>query len=151
MSQVATLTRINRETLEAIKLSKQYPTSFEEQVYVDRHWEAIMYILGGGFIGKAPTVSLFMPDNIIIQYKDEYMMEGIRYHDKDEIEKMKKELDKFQGDQTMQTIDLGKMNQQVMHQTQSGDLKIIQSMIVAIQRMFNNALEDNSVIIGSIG
>ena len=151
MGQVATLTRINKLQFEEVMDLEIHPSTFEEQIYVDKNWEAIMYILGNGFIGREPTVNLFMPKNIIVTYEDEYMQDGIRYHSELEINELHQILENFPINEAVDKVDLDDMNKKTAYPTSASDLGLIKDQINEIKLMFANAVKEGGAIIGNIG
>ena len=150
MGQTAHLKRIDQATFEEVLTLEEQPSTIIESLDVDKNWDAIMYILGKGFIGREPTVNLFMPINMVVLYEDKYMQEGIRYHNEQEVYELHNILQKFDITSEFAKLNLEVMNKKIAYPVEASSLELLTEQIMAIRSIFANAVKENSIIIGGI-
>jgi hypothetical protein len=152
MGMVATLTRISSDHLEEMKISKEVKGEVKEVVDADKFWEHIMFVLGKGFLGREPTVWLFMPPKIIVTYKDEYQETGIRYHDQEDIAKILAYIGDPSEGQIRKRIDIPAINKSVMYKFEDWDFtEELVEYVTATINIFKNAAAEGDLILGDIG
>ena len=136
---------------EEVKKNKKFPSQYEFSLDVDKDWEAIMYILGDGYLGREPSVFLFTGRNMIISYQDKHMTEGVGYHSKEDIKEYNELLKNFPLEEKMQTLDLEKMNKIIIYPIHEDRLSIVKERIIQITQLFHDALKNDEIVIGSLG
>ncbi|SER42861.1 DUF1877 family protein [Neolewinella agarilytica] len=80
MGMTASLTRIKSVHLDHLLNQEPLPGDPEEELYVDKDWESIMYVFGNGSVGAPITGDIFMPEEVIGDEEAIQCGEGIRYH-----------------------------------------------------------------------
>ncbi|WP_367391171.1 DUF1877 family protein [Lewinella sp. LCG006] len=150
MGQIAHLKRIDQATFEEVLTLEEHPSAILEALDVDKNWDAIMYILGRGFIGREPTVNLFMPKNMVVLYEDEYLQDGIRYHNEQEISELYDVLKNFDVINELDKLKVEMMNKKIAYPIEVNSLSAIAEQIITIRSMFASAVKENSIIIGGI-
>ena len=150
MGQVASLIRVERTAFEKVERTKKYPKTFAEEISVDKLWEPIMYVLGKGHLGRLPITNLFMPRKIIVTYQDEYMTEGIRYHDASDIAELFNAMENHSIEDLIAKVDVESMNSKIMYPIMESDLEEIKQHIIQIRASLQKAIENDQIIIASI-
>jgi hypothetical protein len=153
MGQAASVFRVSQETFEKIQETKEFPKreSIKEEIDVDKLWEPIMYLFGKGFIGREPTVYLFLPKNMIVTYEDEYMKNGIKYHTREDMINLYDYMKKEPVDKLIEELDIERLNSKVMYSIIEDDIAILRDLMNKVIEFFERGIDEKDVIIASIG